>query len=250
MYFCNTLPENNHQHSLERAKMEKINIKTRLGKRLTALFNAIPADVTHLYDLCCDHGALGRAALETYTDSIVTFNDIHPDIMSRLNNQLVNLKASNFNISIMPAEQLTVSDQGKPCIILAGVGDEQCITILKSLLAQKLPRQTHFIVSPATKTHFVRAYLATMPINVIRDHVSSENKRCYEIIEFNLANENSPPLHLFGTGWNENNRDHIRHIEKVSSFYRAQLKNNPNSSTLNNIISGYEKILKKIEIES
>jgi tRNA (adenine22-N1)-methyltransferase len=230
--------------------MEKINIKTRLGKRLTALFDAIPQDVTHLYDLCCDHGALGRATLETYPNSFVTFNDIHPDIMARLDKMLNDFNARNYTMSVMPAENLTVTDQGKPCIILAGVGDEQCITILKSLLAQKLPPQTHFIVSPATKTHFVRSFLASMPINVKQDQVTFENKRCYEIIEFSLDKPNNEPMHLFGTGWVKNDPDHIKHIEKILSFYRAQLENNPKSSRTNEIILGYEKILKKIKLES
>jgi tRNA A22 N-methylase len=165
--------------------------------------------------------------------------------MSRLGEQLRSFNASNYQLSVMPAEEVKVCEQGKPSILLAGVGDEQCITILKALMTQDLPETTHFIVSPATKTFYVRAFLAEMPINVLKDHVVCENKRCYEIIEFDLKSS-AKSLSPFGTGWQENNLAHITHLKKVLSFYRAQRQNTEDSSPTDSIIDGYETILKKI----
>lgn len=237
------------EHSLQAAKMNKKPLKTKLGKRLRYLYEQIPENTEIFYDLCCDHGALGRAVLESYKDCQVIFNDIHPDIMARLEDQLRRLAAENFRLEICPAENIQLDAHTNACVMLAGVGDGQCICILAALLAQPINPNTRFIVSPATKVLAVRDYLRQQNINCFADTIISENKRSYEVIEFDL-NPANHSLSELGDGWQRNNADHQKHLEKLISFYQAQLINQPKSSVAKRAVSGYQKILKKIQCDT
>jgi len=223
-------------------------MKTRLGKRLSALFNCIPPETNYLYDLCCDHGAIGRAVLETHKQCHVVFNDIHPDIMSRLATLLHSFNASNYSLSVCPAEQLQPLSSKRSTIILAGVGDEQCIRILRHLSAIPSLKQAHFIISPATKVQKVRRYLKQNGAKLICESTITENNRTYEIIEvsFDTLIEHRP-ISEFGYCWSSEDPTHQTHLKKLITFYSAQ-RNTALNKEYERISLAYKKILEKISL--
>jgi tRNA (adenine22-N1)-methyltransferase len=221
-------------------------LKTKLGKRLKALYASIPESTQTFYDLCCDHGALGRAVLERTNTTQVIFNDIHPDIMKRLERRLTDLNATNYSMSIQPAEEVILSDCRHTTVLLAGVGNEQCVKILDQLLAQQNAKNSVFIVSPATKVHLVRDYLSRQKIHLISESTVTENNRTYEIITFKQSESCTVKrIDPYGYCWENGNQDHIKHISKTLAYYEA--KNQLNNADENkDIAQGYKKILKKI----
>lgn len=218
-------------------------VKTRLGRRLQALFNTLPEGTDILIDLCCDHGALGRAALETERARQVIFNDVHPGIMDKLQTQLDRIGAKGYQLSIEPAQNLTLPEATQGVVILAGVGDEQSIAILMALFSQPQAQQYRFVVSPATKTAFVRHYLRQCSIQLIDDDIVDDAGRCYEIITVTPATESAGShLSLTGPSWQPDLPVHQRHLNKLLGFYQAQLDRQP-SPTLKAICEGYQQIL-------
>ena len=223
--------------------------KTRLGRRLRALFDTIPDGTDQLVDLCCDHGALGRAALEAGRAHRVLFNDIHPDIMAALDERLIRYGAEHYELSVGPAQALILPQAKKGVAILAGVGDEQTIAILDALLQQPQARRYRFVVSPATKTAYVRNYLRHCPIVTLSDHIVDDNGRCYELITIALADDvsqsqdQSQPS-LVGQGWQPERPIHERQLRKLLAFYQAQQHRQP-SPLVREICNEYESLLER-----
>ncbi len=226
--------------------MSQSPLKTRLGKRLRALFSIIPVNTDHFLDLCCDHGALGRAVLETQSDCHVVFNDIHPGIMRTLGETLTHFRASNFSLDVGPAQNIQLPRNGKTIVMLAGVGDEQCIEIIEHLVSQQTDQPVHLIISPATKVHKVRGFLASSNVGLVDEQLVTENRRTYEIIHVvKNDSQKTKAVSQFGEAWQPGNTDHQQHLEKLIQFYDAQQHDKRNRQTAD-IVEQYKKILKKI----
>lgn len=223
-------------------------LKTKLGKRLKHLFASIPQDSNIVWDLCCDHGALGRAIIESRSDTHVVFNDIHPDIMARLSAQLTRLQAKNYEIIIAPAEAIDLKSIDNQTVVIAGVGDEQCIAILQALSLQTHSKKCRFIISPTTKVALVRNYLIDAGFYLVDESVVTENKRSYEVITVSTSK------HFGGVKMNQNNGDnvgrcwqhcpeHIQHLNKLIGYYEGQALN-LNKPYAKKILCQYQVILK------
>ncbi len=231
--------------------MNQENRKTRMGKRLNALFNTIPDDTTLLMDLCCDHGALGRSMLESNGNCHVIFNDIHNGIMAELQKQLINYQAKNFELNIGPAQNICLPQTKHLSIILAGIGAEQCITILNNYFNQPQGNNATYIISPATKLFYVREFLVKSKVALVNETTVTENNRTYEILTVSInkfqheSQHAASSLSLFGDCWQKKSSDHINHITKLLKYYQAQ-QGHTTDPKLNNIIEGYKNILKKI----
>lgn len=229
----------------ENSPIPENGMKTRLGKRLKALLQSIDMPSSVVYDLCCDHGAIGRAVLELDISELVVFNDIHPDIMARLGQQLERLQATSYRLETKPAEQVQLAEVSKGCVILAGVGDEQCIEILKALLHQPASKNYTFIISPATKNYFVRRYLHNTAATCLFDKTVTENGRTYEIYGIKKSESPEHPVALFGEGWEVGNRNHQKHLQKLIGFYSAQLKQG-SSEEIEFVVHEYKHLLEQI----
>lgn len=220
-------------------------VKTRLSRRLKALYRTLPEHTDIMVDLCCDHGALGRAVLETGRVAEVVFNDIHPGIMAKLQDRLEHFGADRYRLSVEPAQNLVLPDTDNGIAILAGVGDEQTITILNSLLTQPQARSYRFVISPATKTAIVRHYLQQCSVRVLSDDIVDDAGRCYEIITVTpvatTVDSHAEPS-LTGQSWLPDHPVHRRHLTKLLSFYQAQQQRRA-SPTIAQICDQYRQIL-------
>ena len=223
-------------------------LKTRLGKRLKAIYQSIPQPADQLFDLCCDHGALGRAVLESQPACHVTFNDINVGIMQSLQQTLQRFNAKNYSLHTGPAQEIRLPERGQSVIVLAGIGDEQSIAITEQLLAQETEQPCRFIISPATKVHYVRRYLASAPASLITERLVTENRRTYEILYvIKDTSEHKRPISAFGEQWQQGNRDQQQHLWKLIQFYSAQQRQQALSDS-QEISNGYQEILKKISL--
>lgn len=228
-------------------------MKTRLGKRLKALLNALPKHPHTVWDLCCDHGALGRAVLEVFPQCHVVFNDIHPDIMQRLEQLLEHYQASNYSTLACPAQSIQPQPGTQPVFILAGVGDEQCIEILSHLGTCPEAESFTYIISPATKVAYVRKYLIDQHFRLLSDKVVSENGRSYEIItacqspKLGRALSERQGDHI-GTAW-EADTIQLQHLQKLKTFYTQQAGANKNHYAMH-LAYSYEKKLLQLTAAS
>lgn len=191
-------------------------MKTRLSKRLTALFNQVPIGYDAIWDLCCDHGRLGLALLETERAPLVHFNDSVPSILADLQQRLERYGAVNFQLHQSPAEQLQLPEQGRQLLILAGVGDELSVRIIDALSQQRPVSQLDWLISPANNLFQLRAFLQQRQFGLIDEGLVFDNGRGYEWLyvsqdRYRATDDINNPA----TFWNAQLPEHRRHLQKL-----------------------------------
>ncbi|WP_157954380.1 tRNA (adenine(22)-N(1))-methyltransferase TrmK [Saccharospirillum mangrovi] len=196
-------------------------MKTRLGKRLRALFEAIPEHgYDSVWDLCCDHGRLGMALLETDRTPWVHFNDSVPGILIDLEERLRRYGAEHYQLHTGPAEALALPDAGKHLLVLAGVGDELTVRILQSLSQHKTSAQFDWLLMPTHNLFQVRQFLIDQNWGLLEEGWVFENGRGYEWLRVTPAGgqrlENPAPF------WDARNAEHRQHLTKLLKHARQQ----------------------------
>ncbi len=127
--------------------------------------NALPA--LPFWDVCCDHGYIGIAALKSLKFEEVHFVDQVPHIMERLDkliHQSPHLNpAYNFFLHISSGENLDMDIYGT--ILIAGVGGTTIIKILDSLFERQYLKANRLLLSPHLDEHILIPYLESNPIS-------------------------------------------------------------------------------------
>lgn len=135
-----------------------------------------------LFDLCCDHGQLGLAALERWHLPHVSFVDQSPSVMQRLAATIEQsgLDLSKVTLVTGAAETLSVPP-GASDFILAGVGGQTIVKILDGLFPSGLGEH-RLIISSQQKTQDLRFYLRTRDFRLIDEQVILEKGRFREVL--------------------------------------------------------------------
>lgn len=194
-------------------------MKTRLGKRLTALFNVVAHDYDSVWDLCCDHGRLGMALIETQRTPQVHFVDCIDGIMTDLAATLEHYGARGYQLHCCLAEQIDLPTDGKHLLVLAGVGDEVSIRIVQHLSAQNTDAQIDWLISPANNLFQVRQFLQP-DFGVLDEGVVAENGRLYEWLW--VRSGAAKPIKNPAPFWNPDDAEHRRHLHKLLKHARQQ----------------------------
>lgn len=204
-----------------------------LGPRLRALFELIEQYQTSsepyhfLWDCCCDHGYLGIKLLHKGLCQHLHFNDQVPhlieDLKSRLSRYPSVFFKSNVTASIGDAGQLRLDSEHRHLMILAGVGGEHLVTILKQLVAAHKGQTIDFLFCPSTTQFDLREYLTSQNFSVLTEFLVTERDRDYEVIHVRL---NPPEVHqsvsLTGQFWQEDNEVHLRYLQRTIDHYRRR----------------------------
>ena len=114
-----------------------------LSPRLKALADHV---LPHgdVWDVCCDHGYVGEAALLVESDRLVNFVDRVPHIMVKLQDRLG--KQGRARFWTVDALQLQTTMTGT--LVLAGIGAERILSILETLRDRSLLRCDRLVLCP------------------------------------------------------------------------------------------------------
>lgn len=198
-------------------------MKTRLSKRLSSLFEQIPSGYDAIWDLCCDHGRLGMALLESGRAPVVHFNDRVASIMTDLKQQLVRFGAVNYQLHPVPAEQLQLPVQGRHLLVLAGVGDELSVRIITALCRQLPAQQLDWLISPANNLFQVRDFLQRQDFGLFDEGLVFDKGRGYEWLYVSQdRNRARPDIDNPTPCWKPNQAEHRRHLSKLLRHARQQ----------------------------
>lgn len=115
----------------------------RLPERLQSLLDLCEPGLP-LWDLCCDHGLLGIAALESGQFSEVIFNDSVPHVIEQLSERL----AGRARCRTVLAFAEDIGEELTGNLILAGVGGEKIFKILSNHSRAGRLRARHVIACP------------------------------------------------------------------------------------------------------
>lgn len=218
-------------------------MKTRLGKRLTTLFNAIPTGYDTVWDLCCDHGRLGMAVIETKRAPRVHFVDCINSIMTDLEDRLVRYGATGYELHTTPAENLTIPAKGKHLLVLAGVGDELSQRIIDAIISHQENAEVDWLISPSNNLFQVRRHLRLNNFGLQEEGVVFENGRGYEWMRVTRDRTRAPnDVPNPASFWDSNNPSHQAHLQKLIRHARKQL-NSPNQADAEQALALYEAVL-------
>lgn len=192
----------------------------KISQRLQHINHMVQGHYDHIWDCCCDHGLLGMLLLKRSAALQVHFVDCVPSLMQALELRLqrffpADISGQNphlnpnlschtqwqvhcLDVAALPLEQ--TSDKDKQLIIIAGVGGELLVELVRAILAQHPLRHLEFILCPVHHNYHVRQSLSALGLGLKSEHLLEENQRFYEILHVStIAPPNGLPISATGS---------------------------------------------------
>ena len=199
----------------------------KLSSRLDTIKNKVTKHYDHIWDCCCDHGQLGTALLASQPKSVIHFVDVVDELMVELESQLQKhaLKVSSqWQVHCMDVAQLPIVPNKKNLIIIAGVGGDLLIELMRSIQSRNGDIELEFILCPVLHNYMVRCELIEMGFGLISETLVKENKRFYEVIH--VSNQATISLTNIGSEmWDLSDSDHQEYLNKTISHYQRMEAN-------------------------
>ncbi|BFM15470.1 tRNA (adenine(22)-N(1))-methyltransferase TrmK [Maricurvus nonylphenolicus] len=234
-----------------------------LGPRLTRLYQWIgeaQAKGTYhtIWDCCCDHGYLGIQILKNQLCDQLVFVDQVPHIIEQLQRQLEQqpelYPSERYQAVSGDAGALVFDPAVKHLVILAGVGGEHIVDIMRAMAANAKGKdldqvaQMDFLLCPTTTQFDLRQYLNAEHYGLLQESIVSEKGRDYEVIHVRQpqsGNEYSHALErvsLTGRMWQSDHEHHQRYHNKLMRHYQRQMRG-PKRERAEYIVNHYEQCL-------
>jgi len=159
-------------------------MKTKLGQRLSDIFNLIDFEYSQVWDLCCDHGKLGLALLESKKTKLIHFVDQVPSIISDLDKKIQKIKeldSEQYTLNTLNAENVILKDNNS-LICICGVGGDVAIKIIDSLMKNNDLNNHDILISAQYHMYDLRSFLITNNFKLKKQMLSFEGKWGYELL--------------------------------------------------------------------
>ncbi len=200
----------------------------KLGRRLQQLSDHVSRPYTHIWDCCCDHGLLGMDLLQRKMADTVHFVDIVPSLMAQVETQLhlhFPGESSNWCIYCMDvAHAPFVLDSQHDLdilIIIAGVGGDLMVELLKAISAKYPDIACEFLLCPVHHQNKVRQTLIDLEFGLLAETLVEENGRYYEILH--VTKSAYQPLSLIGSQmWDLSRQQDQNYLAKVVQHYQRK----------------------------
>ena len=199
----------------------------KLSSRLDTIKNKVTNNYDHIWDCCCDHGQLGIALLTSQPKSVIHFVDVVDELMLELENQLqkhASAIQSQWQVHCMDVAKLPLVKDKKNLIIIAGVGGDLLIELVRSIQRRNQGIELEFILCPVLHNHMVRCELIEMGFGLLSETLVKENKRFYEVLH--VSNQAVKPLSVVGNEmWDLSDSDHTEYLKKTILHYQRMEAN-------------------------
>lgn len=221
----------------------------QLGIRLQSIETMVSTSYDHIWDCCCDHGLLGFSLLQKERAGSVHFVDIVPNLLEQIETKLKkhwqrerqNWQTHCLDVANLPVNIFSGKNE-KHLIIIAGVGGELIVNMLKSLLPKVSNINVQFILSPVHHHYQLRSFLIENKLALINESLVFENNRAYEILH--LSSNGSKVLSKTGSlMWDFNDPLHHKYLQKKIKHYTRMAKNP--QMNVSHIINDYRRLLVK-----
>lgn len=217
-----------------------------LGARLRSLYQWIEAAqqtgaYDEIWDCCCDHGYLGIKILARELCQRVHFVDQIPHLITNLQGRLAPYPSERYRTLAADASQLRFSDQQRHLIIIAGVGGENSVEILRQILPKHPEQSLDFLFCPATTQFDLREYLHEQRFALLHETMVTEKGRDYEVIgaRWNSESSDLPQVSKTGNHWDLTNDVHHRYLTKLIKHYQRRTLGD-NASEAQRILDIYQ----------
>jgi len=271
----------------------------KISQRLQQINQMVGPGYDHIWDCCCDHGLLGMLLLQRNAAPKVHFVDCVAPLMQQLNLELARFfpqpsisntqnaeqqanTQSEWQVHCLDVAALPLAQYGKQAkhlVIIAGVGGELLVELVRSIVANKQTQcdaqsgnnsgnhdlsqstcQLEFILCPVHHNYHVRSALAELGLSLKDEYLLEENQRFYEILHLTQANacsktntcsKTTEAVPLSATGsimWQGLDADKTRQAKRyldqtIGHYQRIPEHRMPNKSQ---IVAAYQHILQQL----
>lgn len=252
----------------------------KISQRLQQINSMITGHYDHIWDCCCDHGLLGMLLLKRNAARQVHFVDCVPSLMQALELRLqrffpADLSGLNPNlaphsdpdlnpdidphlschtqwqvhcldVATLPLEQ--TSDKDKQLIIIAGVGGELLVELVRAILVQHPQRHLEFILCPVHHNYYVRQSLTALGLGLKSEHLLEENQRFYEILHVTtIVEPNILPISATGSlMWQTLDETSLPRAQRYLSQLIGHYQRMPAHKQTPEIIDAYQQQLAQL----
>ena len=152
-----------------------------LSQRIQSIVKLVPKETQELWDICCDHGIIGKQFLNRELKHIY-FLDQVPSIIKNLRQTLEDSYITSFDILLDDARKINwykYKKKGVSTKIIVGIGADLLIDILSQIDSHQ---KDYFIVSAHQNSYKLRQYLIKSDYKLINEILIEESGRFYEIL--------------------------------------------------------------------
>jgi len=240
-----------------RLKSQATNV---LGPRLDAIFDCVAQEqqgqrYDAIWDCCCDHGYLGMKLLAAKLCPTVYFVDQVPHIIDQLKDKLDDLaerslSPRNYQTIAADASQLRFPDGQRHLVILAGVGGEHIVDIIKAIEQQPDDCRIDYLLCPSTTQFDLREFLIKQSFGVKQENLVAEKGRDYEVLLVSAKQSQVwQALMPVGGMWEVGNPNHLRYQKKLVGHYQNQMRGK-HAVRAKQILAHYQNCFKQEESDT
>ncbi|MGH1430240.1 MAG: tRNA (adenine(22)-N(1))-methyltransferase TrmK [Neptuniibacter sp.] len=201
----------------------------KLDRRLSTISDMITEKYDHIWDGCCDHGALGRTLLATQPATQIHFVDVVPTLITSLDQKLTRQFPDNPRWQTQSADLkqlLLPQPEASHLMIIAGVGGDLTIELVQNLLANNPNTHIEFILCPVRHHFKVRQAMKQLGLKLINEALTLERKLFYEVLH--IGNNAHKEISVTGSDmWNLCNPEHQRYLEQTLQHYTRASRSKP-----------------------
>ncbi|MFV0596715.1 tRNA (adenine(22)-N(1))-methyltransferase [Shewanella sp.] len=238
----------------------------KISQRLQQINQMVGPGYDHIWDCCCDHGLLGMLLLQRNAAPKVHFVDCVAPLMQQLSIELARFfpqqheventdipqsewQVHCLDVAALPLEQY--GKQAKHLVIIAGVGGELLVELVRSIVVRYYAYTLEFILCPVHHNYHVRSSLAELGLSLKYEYLLEENQRFYEILHLthsNAASGTNETALLSSTGsmmWQGLDADKTRLAKRYLGQTIGHYQRIPESRLPNKpqIVAAYQQIL-------
>lgn len=220
----------------------------KLSPRLEQIDRLVSRRYEHIFDCCCDHGFLGQSLLQRQAADTVHFVDVVAPLMDqlqqRLSTEFSEYPMHSWQVDCQDVAELRLPEQGTTLVILAGVGGDLMIDLVRALVNSHPERSLEFILCPVYHTYKVRKAMAALGFGMVDESLIRDNGHSYEIMHLSndLTASGVTPLSAVGCKmWDLSRPEHQRYLERTVSHYQQMAKGR--HSEAKHILEQYQALL-------
>lgn len=227
-----------------------------LGPRLRALFQLIaqtqrlqPYDC--IWDCCCDHGYLGIKIVARQLCSQVIFVDQVAHLIDEVGQRLNHYPPERYITLTADASDLTLSSHQRHLVVIAGVGGEHTVDIVRKIQGNHSHNNIDFLFCPTTTQFDLRQYLHHQPFELLHESMVTERGRGYEVLLVRKIAGGSEinPVSLTGNFWDLSIEVHRQYLTKLITHYQRRTRGNQ-SLEAQRVLAIYQQKWKELQAKA
>lgn len=220
-------------------------MNNRNKSRIEFICNLIPEGDQAVWDLCCDHGLLGKQLLQKEKRGKVHFVDCVPSIMNKLEDELSLMSFDSkerFKCHTRDAHGVQL-EGAHDTVAICGVGGQLAKSLVKSILEVNKDFCGSFIISAHYHMYDLRKSLSQLGLMLESEYIINDNSRFYEVIHVSFQGEKV----ISPTGsemWNFQREIDCEYFRKLISHYERKAHSSKSAKKImNDYLDLKEKVL-------